>query len=75
MNFGGVKKGTPGGREGGKEEGREGGREKHQMPPAVDSPQVQLVMIIIMLTLGIDLYKSEIQSSCNLRTSGEIYSC
>ena len=40
-----------GGREGGRREGgREGEWENHQMPPAVDFPQVPLVDIIITLT-------------------------
>ena len=44
-----VKKGTQEGgregeREGGKERGRKGGREKQQIPPAMDFPQVPLVL-------------------------------
>ena len=38
---------TEGGTEGGREGGRDGGTDGHQMPLAVDFPQVQLVYIII----------------------------
>ena len=38
-----MKKGT---QEGGREGGREEGKEKPQIPPAVDFPQVQLIVYI-----------------------------
>ena len=60
-----MKKGTQeGGRERGREEGgRKGGREKQQILPAVDFPQVPLVIIIAGLKLGT---KSRITFTCDL---------
>ena len=37
-----------GGKEGRREGGRKGGREKQQIPPAVDFPQVPLVIMIML---------------------------
>ena len=46
--------------EGGREGGRDGGREGHQMPLALDVPQVQLVIIIIVTV------QSCVSIGCNL---------